>query len=318
MKAVVLAAGLGTRLRPVTDLMPKPMVPVMNEPLLGIAFRQLSLAGMGPFAVNAHYLPEQIEAYSKVLRAAGYEVNVSVELPEILGTGGAFMPLKAWIGAEPFLVYNGDLLSDINFSNLKSTHQSQSSFITMALRPGHNGKDRAVWGTENEQGLIQVHDIAKAPPEIDGIKPYTFGCAYVASPELLDFLPASGPSFVIDGMVAGLKAGLKIFGLIHQGFWSDLGTPESLFSTNMAVLAGSQIFQATVLGLSSRQIFRIHPTATIAKSAIVSSDVVVGASVIIGERAQISRAVLLSGTVIAPDEVIQNMICGPNNIRIVI
>ncbi len=315
MKAFLPAAGLGSRLRPITELMPKPLVPVMNEPLLAIAIRQLTKAGFGPFAVNAHYLPEQIEDFAATMRSEGYQIQVSVELPKILGTGGAFMPLKPWICDEAFLVYNGDLLSNIDFAALKNLHTAQDNLVTMALRPGHNGKDLAVWGTI-EEGFVLIHDIAKKAPEVPGIKPYTFGCAYVTSPKLLSFLPASGESFVIDGMVAGLRSGLKIRGLVHAGFWSDLGTPESLFATNMAVMAEGKVSQAAILGLYGKPIVRIHPSAVTDSSAYIAEDVIVGARVKIGSGARISRSVLLADTVVGSNEVIENSICGPRNMRI--
>ena len=295
--------------------MPKPLIPVLNESLLAIALRQLGQAGFRSFAVNAHYMVPAIQEFVDAAKKSGLDIRVSIELPQILGTGGAFMPLRTWLGHESFMVYNGDLLSDIAFLALKERHRSEKNLVTMALRPGHNGKDLAVWGTIVGQA-IRVHDIEKTAPSVPGIMPYTYACAYMADPKLLEFLPPTGESFVIDGMVQGLKSGLTITGLVHEGFWADLGTPQTLFSANSDLLASSPETQARILGVPANEIHAIHLTAHIAKSAHVDAHTVIGAGSVVGEGANVQKALLLAGSTIAPGETICRMICGPNGLRV--
>lgn len=291
------------------------MVPVLNEPLLAIALRQLQHAGFSSFALNAHYMAEAIETFANLQKAQGVDIRVSVERPEILGTGGAFMPLRSWIGRDSFMVYNGDLLSDISFRHLQHQHHLEKNLVTMALRPGHNGKDLAVWGSP-EGRSIRVHDIAKIAPDVSGIKPFTFACAYMAAPELLGFLPSQGPSFVIDGMVEGLRRGHKVTGIVHDGFWADLGTPESLFATNQTLCGSSTEIQSRILCLPAKELHPVHPDAMIAATAQLGSHTVVGKSVVIGADARVQNALLLDGSIVAAGEQLQNVICGPNHLRI--
>lgn len=316
MKALVLAAGLGTRLKPITNLMPKPLVPVLNESLLAVALRQLKKAGFTSFALNAHYMPESIEAFAREAQSQGFDVRVSVELPSILGTGGAFMPLKSWFGSESFMVYNGDLLSDIAFKALKDQHLAGKNLVTMAVKLGHNGKDLAVWATEESPGVVKVHDIARTPPPVEGVRSYTYACAYMADPKLLDYLPPSGESFVIDGMVKGLKEGRRITGLVHSGYWADLGTPQTLYQANIDLLDLPPERRSAVLALDEHLIAPVHKSADVAKTAQLGPHTVIGANAKIGERAHIQNAVILPGSLIKDDEKIASMICGPNGIRI--
>ena len=111
-KAIVLAAGFGTRLRPLTLSRPKPLLPVMGEPMLARILDMLVSWGVEDITVNAHYLADQIEDFVKEYQgdaAKGVKISVSRE-DEILGTGGALRPLKSWIGDEPFWLVNGDIV----------------------------------------------------------------------------------------------------------------------------------------------------------------------------------------------------------------
>lgn len=295
--------------------MPKPLVPVLNESLLAIALRQLRRAGFDAFAVNAHYMAPAIQRFVDTAKESGLNIRASIELPDILGTGGAFMPLRSWFGRDSFMVYNGDLLSDIAFEALKERHHTEHNLVTMALKPGHNGKDLAVWGTPNGDA-IRVHDIAKIAPPIPGVQPFTYACAYMADPNLLDFLPPTGESFVIDGMVKGLRQGLKIAGLVHHGYWADLGTPETLLAANCDLLASSSEARSKILCLAPADIHPIHKTAQIAESASIGKQTVIGPDVVVGERADVQHALLLAGSSIRPGEIIRRTICGPNGMRV--
>lgn len=307
MKAVVLAAGFGTRLRPITDHIPKPLVPILGHPLIGIAISQLQQAGAKNIGVNAHHLSDKISAF--LARYHGNTIKLSVETPEILGSGGALVPFKDWIGQGSVLVYNGDILSNIDFANLAYVHESHQNFVTMAVRPGHNGQDRAVWASK-KAGVLEVLDISKIrPSSVPTVDPYTFASAYIISPLVFDFLPAHGPADIIQAILEGKQAGLPIQAVVHEGFWADVGTPGALWATTKSVSQMPLTAQTQLLGGNAA--ITIAKSASIDSSAALSGAVFIGDDSVVGAKAQISEAILLAGAVVAPGEKISQAIIGP-------
>ena len=129
-KAVVLAAGLGTRLRPLTCSVPKPLMPVWGEPMLARIVGMLRGWGVEDIVVNCHYLHEQVEAW-----CAANGCRASYE-PEILGTGGVLNPLRDWIGADDFYLVNADIVVEGLDRNVRGTIASEPLFARKATRTG--------------------------------------------------------------------------------------------------------------------------------------------------------------------------------------
>ena len=122
-KAFVLGAGLGTRLRPLTDALPKPLIPVFHRPLIQYALDHCLAAGIREFAINTHHLPEKWPEYFPDGTYRGAPVTFFHE-PELLETGGGIKNIASWIGDDPVLVYNGDILTDLDLPRLLETHTS--------------------------------------------------------------------------------------------------------------------------------------------------------------------------------------------------
>ena len=288
MDAVILAAGLGTRLRPITDFLPKPLIPVFNVPLLDVAIFQLRRAGHFSFLVNAHHLAPQIEGQIQKWKAKGLEIQCNTEQPEILGTGGALVALAPRMKGGAFLVYNGDILSDIPFDHLVKEHQAGRNIVTMALRLGHNGKDLAIWLDKTSNMVV---GIAKTRPDNwPNSTACTLACAYVAERVLLDFLPKEGPSSIVAAMTAALEQGFTIKGVIHNGFWADIGTPEALFDSSMKLVGMSVSGRNALLGGNCPP--RVSPSAVVHPSAQIDENSIIGPYVTVGEGASLKSCVL--------------------------
>ena len=136
-RAMVLAAGLGTRLRPLTNLVPKPLVPVANRPLLEYTFALLAAAGVREAIVNAHHLADELERGLRALDAAGIALHVSRER-RILGTAGGLKRAEAFLGGGTFLLLNGDFLVDLDLRQVLEFHSQQHATATMVLLPDEN------------------------------------------------------------------------------------------------------------------------------------------------------------------------------------
>ena len=245
----VLAAGFGTRLRPLTDSRPKPMIPFFGVPLLDLALFRLRSAGIRDLAVNAHYLSESIVSGIED-SPWGAGVHVSVEKPAILGRGGAYIPLRPWFGARTIIAYNGDVVSDIDVSAALLHHRRTKAVATMVVLPKPLGRDNAVYC--DPEGRIAA--IAKTPPTTGG--PYSargFACLQVLEPRFLDYLPPSGESDILGAYGQAISNGDTVTSFIHAGFWHDLGNPQQLFEAHRELLRSGENWHGGIqsLGIES-------------------------------------------------------------------
>jgi NDP-sugar pyrophosphorylase family protein len=142
-QAFVLGAGLGTRLRPLTNDLPKPLIPIFQKPLITFALDHLCDLGVESFVINTHHLAAQFESLFPDESYAGRPLSL-VHEPEILGTGGGIKNVEALLGDEPFIVYSGDLLTDFDLAPLIEEHFSARNDVTLALRKTKLGADVAL------------------------------------------------------------------------------------------------------------------------------------------------------------------------------
>ena len=311
LKALVLCAGYGTRLKPLTDVVPKPLVTVLNVPLVDAAIYRCVKAGALDIAINAHHLPEKMGAH--VTRTHGSlgvrSLFISEETPEILGTGGALSAIIGWWGDSLLLVYNGDILSNLDLEGLVARHHQLRPFVTMSVLstpPAGNG--RSVW--VGNDGLVKA--IAKRsdlPKDLNPmqLKECGFACAYLASPELINYLPRPAKFHdIIESFQAAIKDGKKIYAEFHRGFWADVGTHRSLWEANLEVAKLSPGEQIDIFG--PLPVERTPQGLFLAKVDSVS---VVSPRSKIGDNATISSSVVLDGGQVGIGESVASALRGP-------
>ncbi len=226
--AVILAAGLGTRLRPLTYQVPKPLFPLLNRPLLGLLLAQLAAAGFRRVAVNTHHLGEAIRECVASQAPPDLEVLVRHE-PEILGTAGGLRHLADFLGGEPFLVINGDIVTDIDLGSLVRAHDPEA-LATLLLHdcPRFN----TVW-------LTAAHRIQGFGPPPPGVLPgpLAFTGLQVVSPRLLELIPPGRFVHIIDTYRQAIAAGDHVAACVRQGFfWQDIGTIQDYLEINLRFL----------------------------------------------------------------------------------
>lgn len=231
LKSIVLAAGFGTRLKPLTLFRPKPLFPFYGPNLLEIAILQLSGAGFGPqdIAVNAHHLAYQIVNWGKSLEnVLNFPLRVSVE-KEILGTGGFINPLRSWIGQDHLLVYNGDTITDVDIREFVDFHFKNNFLASMILLPNNLPNTSVVIAAENEVKEI-TGSKNKGITTFPGATQHTFSGIHILSPRFMARLPRDHVFLnIIDFYQLALAEGERIGSYIHSGFWHDMGTPEGYF-----------------------------------------------------------------------------------------
>ncbi len=254
MHALVLAAGLGTRLLPHTRLLPKPLFPIGGRPLLDRIIWDLIRSGCRGIVVNTHYLSGRIEAFIEERR---YPVPVrTLHEPDILGTGGAIRNAAnaGLLGDGPFLAVNGDILTDIDYGALYRFHLSHPHPATLALVDnsefntvtvdvdGSNGSDGSD-GSNRSDGSDRVDGFVSG--FAGNGKGLTFTGVQALDPEILAFIPGEGFSSSIDAYEKSMKAGKKIRAHIESGFqWEDLGTPQRYRMAAARVMADKAFAEA--------------------------------------------------------------------------
>ncbi len=236
MKALILAAGLGTRLRPYTLKKPKPLFTINNEAVLASVIHKLASAGCREIAVNTHHLSGQIE---KFLKKGQYPARVFTRYePVILGTGGAIANLADFWDAEPFFVVNGDIVFDIDLNSVIACHRSHSHPATLVL---HDCPEFNTVRTGPDDLVKSFDPTPSGPADLrtpaDRILAFTG--IQVLDPLILDFIPADTYSSSVDAFRAMLSAGHGIAGHVVAGhYWNDIGTPQRYLAAGRHLMAG--------------------------------------------------------------------------------
>ncbi|HON56117.1 MAG TPA: sugar phosphate nucleotidyltransferase [bacterium] len=232
MKGFILAAGLGTRLRPITEYLPKPIVPILSTTSLEICYNTILKNRISDITINLHHLSEKIKKY---IELKNIKCNLSIELPEILGTGGGLGKLKNYFAGDDVLIYNADVISDIDLKILIDYHQKHENFATLALIK-NNAQTDGVLIDENNC-IIEFNDAKK--------NGYTFTGISIVSKQIYCQLPENNFYNIIDlyNKIIKSKDAKKIQGLIFKNvYWTDIGTVYSYWKL-VEKIASSQELQ---------------------------------------------------------------------------
>ncbi len=226
MKAMVLAAGFGTRLRPLTNSLPKPLLPLGPHPLLVWNLLLLRKHGISEVMINLHYLGEQIQAIIGDGSQWGLHVTYSVE-PVLLGTGGGLKQVESFFEGEPFLVVNGDTVFDLDLSAMIAHHRQADAIATMALRDDSDVEQWGVIETDSQDRVLTITGRGQsASVAREAMIRRMFAGIHVIDPVLLRHIPQGVPSSIIDAYVLWLERGAMVSSYLLTGYWSDVGTPE--------------------------------------------------------------------------------------------
>ncbi len=238
MKAMILAAGLGTRLRPLTDTIPKPLLTVGGTSLIVWNLLLLRASGIREVIINLHYLGHVIEEAIGDGSRWDMQVRYSHE-PTLLGTGGGLKAAEWFFDKQPFLVINGDTLIELDVKALIEFHQTHGGVATLVLR---DDPQAAQWGaveTDAQSRILKIN--GRGMSRADSIGPLVermFAGVHILHPSVLKDASAGTPFSIIDSYTNALAHGSKMFGFVHGGYWSDIGTVERYAHAQTDVEAG--------------------------------------------------------------------------------
>ncbi len=240
MKALILSAGLGTRLLPYSALTPKPLFTLAGEPLLGIHIRMLAAAGCEAVMVNTHHRKEKIEAFI-AHRSFSTRVGTRHE-PRILGTGGAIKNLTDFWDARPFIVLNADIHHTFDLAEIYAFHCSHPHPVTLVLWDDPEFNTVAV----NREGRVTAFGKTAAGVPEPAERRLTFTGIQVLDPRVVDQIPAGRPVHSIDVYRRMMAAGETIEAFMPEGgSWSDLGTPQRYRAAARRMAAGAAFAAAS-------------------------------------------------------------------------
>jgi NDP-sugar pyrophosphorylase family protein len=217
MKAVILAGGKGTRLRPYTTSFPKPLVPIDDKPILEIVIKQLIAHGITDITLAVGHLAEIIMAYFTDGKKFNANIKYSYE-KEPLGTIGALSPIKDQL-TETFLVMNGDVLTDIDYKKLIEHHKQSGAIATIALTKRCIDIDFGVVERNEKQGIINYYE----KPRIEHL--VSMGI-YIFEPAIFKYFQPYKKFDLPDLVLTLLKNKEHVNAYIHDGYWLDIGRPE--------------------------------------------------------------------------------------------
>ncbi len=231
---MILAAGLGTRLRPLTDDRPKALVEVAGRPMISWVIARLARHGFTDLIINAHHFSEQIAAFSDAFAHPGISLTVSPE-EEILDTGGGVRK-AAWFldQSEPFLVHNVDVLTDLDLSGLMNAHQASDALVTVAVKERKSSRHLLFDGEDVLCGWRsdltgETRMVRPDRPSPGAVAPVPFMGVYAMSPGALAKMQAAGPFSIIDFFLEQARDGARIRAFrAEDAKWADLGSKERI------------------------------------------------------------------------------------------
>ena len=241
MKAMVFAAGQGVRLRPLTDRVPKALVPVAGRPMIEYPLLLLRHYGIREIVINLHHLGDQIEAYLGDGKKLGVEIIYSKE-PELLDTGGGLLKAKPFLESETFIVINTDVIIDLSLAEVIAFHKRKRATATLVLRTDPDA-DRFGSMEIDAEGRIDrfLNSRRPLPPPGSGTK-LMFTGVQILEPRVFDYMQSTlGPrkfGTTKDTYPKMLVAGEPLYGYCFDGLWQDLGTPERIEQTEQSLTQG--------------------------------------------------------------------------------
>ncbi len=281
MKALFLAGGFGTRLKPITDDLPKPMVPIMGKPLLERNIENLKKHGIDEVLLSTCYKPHKIEEYFGSGEERGIKISYIFE-EKPLGTGGAIKNAHKYTD-DTFVVFNADILSDIDISEMIKFHKKTGAIATIAVTQVDNPSNYGVI-EHDENGFIQ--SFKEKPQPNESCSNLINAGIYIFEPELLKEIP-SGRAVSIERETYPhlLQKGYKLAVYNACSYWLDVGTPQKYMIAHYDILEGRLPISEHNFKENSKYISKtakISPDAQIIGPVYIGENVEIGASTVIG------------------------------------
>ena len=289
-KAFVLGAGLGTRLRPLTDVLPKPLLPIFGKQLVTFAIDHLRQIGIEKIWINTHHLYQRFAVLASDQR---YNAVEFVFEPEILETGGGIKNLQRRIGDETFIVYSGDILTDVPVEHLLEAHLTQRNDVTLALRS--TGLSSAVRWCSDSGRILDLYGDSRSGPA----RGYDFAGISIWNPSVFARIPENTKISFVPVLAVWLKAGGKIGGvLLEENQWFNVGTRVEYLRLHQFI-ATQRWLPRYFRSSGTEWPVRVEPSAKVSANSRIEGVSYVGNNCSIDRDVSIEDSILLPGSSLA-------------------
>ena len=323
MRAVVLAGGAGTRLRPLTCDVPKPLMPVLNRPIAEHTLAWLRGHGVTEVIMTLHYLPDAVQAYFQDGREFGVQLSYAVEELRPLGTAGCVRHVAAWL-PETFVVVSGDVITDVNLQAAIRFHRERGAKVTVILTQVPDPAEFGVVITDEAGRILRLLE-KPTPGEVFSDR-VNMG-AYVVEPEVLAYLPAAEPAdFARDLLPRLLAAGEPVYGFLATGYWCDVGNLERYRQVQWDALTGrvrlASPYRQVQAGVWLGEQVRLDPSVVweppvlighhcrIGPGVRLGAGTVIGDYVTVGAQADLKRPVVFNGVMVGEESHLRGCVVG--------
>ncbi|MEO7674039.1 MAG: NDP-sugar synthase [Pyrinomonadaceae bacterium] len=298
MKTMILAAGFGTRLFPLTIDRTKPAIPFLGKPLVGYVAEYLATFGLTEFVVNLHHQPDSVIEALGDGSAFGVNINYTREVPKILGTAGALDNARKYLEDETFLIVNGKIITDIDITAAIEAHKRSGAIATMVLKP--NTKREKFTIVDTDKGFVTgFGDYAKPftegeirDTEHDIFTPLMFTGIHIMEPAVLDYIPRGVYSDIVPSFYnPALLKGEKIAAHVTDANWFELSTIPRYLDISLAMMNEENVHVGDNCNISSGSSIR---------------DSVIWDDVTVSDEVNLYRTILADGVTIEPGEHFEN------------
>jgi mannose-1-phosphate guanylyltransferase/mannose-1-phosphate guanylyltransferase/phosphomannomutase len=316
---MVMAAGLGKRLRPLTYEIPKPLVPVGNRPIMEHILARLARDGFGEVIANLHWFPETIRDRFGDGSALGIDLTYSYE-ERLMGTAGGVRNVRDYLGSDPFLVMAADALTDIDLAGLGRAHAEHDWIATLAVKPV---RDTTEYGVVVTSGDGRVVGFQEKPQPADAKSDLANCMIYVLEPEIFDYFPDKEEvDFALDVFPALLERDVPFGVHVTDAYWNDVGSLPEYLQGNFDVLtgavavepAGEIVDSASGAGLSGEVELEgpvlLGAGVRVGEGVRLDGPLVIGPGAQIGAGARVRESVLLPGAEVPADGLLAGAIAG--------
>lgn len=310
MKAVILAGGFGTRLRPLSCTRPKILFPVVNKPLLQWTFERLARNKIEDAIMAVFYQTEVYIKHHRVPRSGVHVTYSHDPLRKPLGTGGSIKRAEKRIGHdEPFIVLNGDIFADVNYAEVFEAHKQKKAVATIAVRSVENPSRYGVVELAENNRIVRF--VEKPPPGTAPTNLINAG-VYVFSPEIFKYIPEGRAVSIEHEIFPKLAEEGRLYGHVFNGLWMDIGKPEDYMEINRKMLASVPDRQKSRPGknIEIKKPVAIGKNVRIGQESALGPYAVVGKDVVIGKGVHIQDSIIFEGSVISDFSMINGAIIG--------
>jgi mannose-1-phosphate guanylyltransferase/phosphomannomutase len=323
MRAIIIAGGFGTRLRPLTYNTPKSMVPVANIPFVIHQVSLIKKYGIKEIILNLHYLSDNIKKIFEDEQKHGVKIYYSIE-ESPLGTAGAVKNAEQYFDSDPLLIFNGDILTDIDLSELLKFHRKKKATATLTLT---KVEDPTTYGLVITDGDGRIKRFIEKP-SWERVTTNTISAGiYVVDPKVFSRVPANKPhSFERELFPSLLESGEAFYAFESDAYWIDIGNPSKYMQAHRAILErevavhipGRETSKGIWVGSGTEvdEEAKIFGPAIVGERCKIMADAkvdgftVIGNNVTLGEKALASNSVVLDGTKIGNEAILRNCIVG--------